>query len=96
MEIEEEENHRMEIDEDTDEEHDSNAHHNASNALNNSSNQQNSYILQHCFMPLPRLDETKIREFDVEELVQTLETLESRRKKQRVNLALVVEYMQKV
>ena len=98
MEIGEQEDHRMEIDEDADEEHEeaNTSHHNASHALDNSSNRHNPYVLQHCFMPLPRLDEAKIRELNVDELAQTLEMLESRRKKQRINLGLVMDYMQKV
>ena len=56
----------------------------------------NSYLHQKCFIGLPKLEEERIREFDMEELERDLEILESKRKKNRINLAIVIEYNQKV
>lgn len=56
----------------------------------------NSYLHQKCFIGLPKLDEERIREFDMDELERDLEILESKRKKNRINLAIVIEYNQKV
>lgn len=103
MQIDEAEDERMEEDEEaaapnTSRHNTSTAsrNHNASTASVRPHAVAGSYLHQQHFMPLPSIAEHRIQEFDIEELESTLEMLESRRKKQQVNLALVKDYIRKV
>lgn len=49
-----------------------------------------------CFIPLPRYTDERIQEFNVDDLEADLATLERRREKQRVNLGIVMDFMQKL
>ncbi|CAK5074944.1 unnamed protein product [Meloidogyne enterolobii] len=61
-------------------------------------NPDSQMIIQNsqCFIPLPRYTDERIREFCVDDLETDLATLEQRRAKQRVNLAIVMDFMQKL
>lgn len=55
------------------------------------SNSLNKY-----YMPVPYIDRETIQEFDMVELERDLTMLEQKRKKERVNLSIVMDYMQKL
>jgi hypothetical protein len=68
----------------------------SSNSQDATAENQESAVDQGHFKPLPRYKPEKVREFDIKQLQEQQKSLEHRRDKEQINLAVLIDFKEKV